>query len=319
MTDLLKDIGPDGLLYCIFIVVIVVSLMLDLGIFRKPKELSYSSAAIQSLIWVSLALAFGALIYFEEGVNGKEYALQYISAYLMEYSLSIDNIFVFVLILTFFKVSKEHYHKVLFWGILGAIVFRIIFILVGIVVVEKFHWVLYGFGVILIYTGYKILMSGSEPEVHPDQNIIYKFMKKYFNILPEEGGGKFVIRRDGKKYYSILFMVVAVLAGTDLVFAIDSIPAAFSISQHRMVVLTSNIFAVLGLRAMFFLLMGAVNKFDYLQQGISFVLMFIGIKMLIEIFDWHIPTELSLGIIILMLGSAIVLSLLKTKGGKLEE
>ena len=303
----------DTMLFCIFGVVIVISIVLDLGIFRKPKELSNKSAAIQSLIWVSLALGFGALIYVEEG---KEIALQYISAYLMEYSLSIDNIFVFVLILTFFKVSKQHYHKVLFWGILGAIIFRILFITVGIVVVEKFHWILYGFGVVLIYTGYKILMSGSEPEVHPDKNPVYKIMNKYFKILPEEGDGKFVIRRDGKKYYSILFMVVAVLAATDLVFAIDSIPAVFSISQNNMVVLTSNIFAVLGLRAMFFLLMGAVNKFDYLQQGISFVLMFIGVKMLIEIVDWHVPTELSLLIILLMLSSAVVLSLLKNSNKK---
>ena len=229
----------------------------------------------------------------------------------MEYSLSIDNIFVFILILNYFKVSRKYYQKVLFFGILGAIFFRAIFILLGMMIVEEFDWILYIFGAFLIFTGYKILMSGQEPEGHPVENIIYKFMKKYFNILMDEGDGKFLIHLDGKKYYSVLFLVVGVLASTDLIFAIDSIPAAFAISQNKLVVLTANIFAVMGLRAMFYLLVGMVNRFSFLQQGISFVLMFIGIKMLLVIFDWHILTEFSLVIIILMLSSSIVFSLLK--------
>ncbi len=306
--EIFSLMSVDTWLYLIFLSVLAISLFIDFGVFNKPKEMSYRSAALQSLCWVCIALSFGALIYWKEG---KEFALQYVSAYLMEYSLSIDNIFVFVLILAYFKVSSKYYHKVLFYGIIGAVVFRAIFILLGMALVDQFYWILYIFGIVLIYTGYKILVSGQEPEVHPDENIVYKFMKKYFNILPEEGDGKFIIYRDGKKFYSILFLVVGVLASTDLVFAIDSIPAAFAVSQNKMVVLTSNIFAVMGLRAMFYLLMGAVNKFDYLQQGISFVLMFIGFKMLIEIVNWHIPTELSLLIIILMLGSSVIFSLLK--------
>ncbi|MEI7801475.1 MAG: TerC/Alx family metal homeostasis membrane protein [Bacteroidota bacterium] len=311
--SIINSLSVETWLYIIFLLVLISSLLIDFGIFHTPKEMSYKSAALQSLVWVCIALSFCSLIYLKEG---KEYALQYVSAYLMEYSLSIDNIFVFVLILTYFKVSKKYYHKVLFFGIIGAIIFRAIFILLGMALVHQFYWILYIFGAILIYTGYKILISGQEPEVHPEKNVIYKFMKKYFNILPEEGDGNFLIYRDGKKYYSILFLVIGVLASTDLVFAIDSIPAAFAVSQHKLVVLTSNIFAVMGLRAMFFLLMGAVNKFDYLQQGISFVLMFIGVKMLIEIIDWHIPTELSLAIIILMLGSSILLSVLKNSNSK---
>ncbi len=291
-----------------FLSLLAISIVFDFIVFNKPKAMSYKSAALQSLGWVSLGLLFGALIYWKEG---PELGLQYVSAYVMEYSLSIDNIFVFVLILSYFKVSEKYYRKVLSYGIMGAIIFRVIFILLGMQLVAEFSWILYVFGGLLIYTGYKILMSGQEPEVHPEKNIIYKFMKKYFNILDEEGEGNFIIHRDGKKYYSILFLVVGVLASTDLVFAIDSIPAAFAVSQNKMVVLTSNIFAVMGLRAMFYLLMGAVNKFDYLQQGISFVLMFIGIKMMIEIFNWHIPTEISLLIIILVLGSSIVFSLIK--------
>ncbi len=311
--DLFKDLSTDTWLYIIFLSILIISLIIDFGIYRKPIAMSYKSAALQSFCWVCIALSFGILIYLKEG---KEIALQYVSAYLMEYTLSIDNIFVFVLILTYFKVSDKYYHKVLFYGIMGAVIFRTIFILLGMMIVEEFSWILYIFGLLLIYTGYKILMSGQEPEVHPDKNPVYKLMKKYFNILPEEGEGKFIIHRDGKKYYSILFLVVGVLASTDLVFAIDSIPAAFAVSQHKLVVLTSNIFAVMGLRAMFYLLMGAVNKFDYLQQGISFVLMFIGIKMLIGIMDWHIPTEMSLLIIIVMLGSSILLSVLKNSDKK---
>ncbi len=306
--SIINSISTDSWLYIIFSGVLAISLFIDFGVFHKPKEMSYKSAALQSFAWVCIALSFGYLIYQKEG---KEFAMQYVTAYLMEYSLSIDNIFVFVLILTYFKVSGKYYHKVLFFGIMGAVIFRTIFILLGMMIVDEFEWILYIFGVLLIYTGYKILMSGQEPEVHPDKNVIYKFIKKYFSILPEEGEGKFIIHRNGKKYFSMLFLVVGVLASTDLVFAIDSIPAAFAVSQHKLVVLTSNIFAVMGLRAMFYLLMGAVNKFDYLQQGISFVLMFIGIKMLIGIFNWHIPTELSLLIIILMLGSSILFSFLK--------
>lgn len=295
-------------LYIIFLSVLIISLIVDFGLFNKPKEMNNKSATLQSLFWLCVALSFGLLLYWSEG---KEYSLQYLSVYLMEYSLSIDNIFVFILILNYFKVSRKYYQKVLFFGILGAIFFRAIFILLGMMIVEEFDWILYIFGAILIFTGYKILMSGQEPEVHPVENIIYKLMKKYFNILMDEADGKFLIHRDGKKYYSVLFLVVGVLASTDLIFAIDSIPAAFAISQNKLVVLTANIFAVMGLRAMFYLLIGMVNRFSFLQQGISFVLMFIGIKMLLVIFNWHIPTELSLMIIILMLSSSIVFSLLK--------
>ena len=208
----------------------------------------------------------------------------------------------------------------LLWGIIGAIVFRFIFIFLGIAIVNQFHWVLYIFGAILIYTGYKILSSGDEQEVHPDKNIIYKFLSKRLPLVSDEGDGGFTVKRNGKKYYTILFLVVAVLASTDLVFAIDSIPAVFAISQDRMVILTSNIFAVLGLRAMFFMLMTAVNKFHYLQEGISFVLMFIGAKMLLEhwidkFIDKEHQTLYSLIVILTCILSSIVYSILFQKKG----
>lgn len=309
--------GTENFLYWVFGISMTVFLFLDFVVLSsRMKTINYKSAMLQSIFWVSMASLFGILLWKlmsqEIGeTKGRELGIQFFSGYLMEYSLSVDNIFVFILILNFFKVSQHNYFKVLLWGIVGAIVFRFIFIFVGIALVSKFHWVLYIFGVILIYTGYKILSGGDEQEVHPDKNIIYKFLNKRFSIVSDEGDGGFRVVRDGKKYFTILFLVVGVLASTDLVFAIDSIPAVFAISQDRMVVLTSNIFAVMGLRAMFFMLMGAVNKFHYLQEGISFVLMFIGAKMVIEIFDWHISTELSLGIIVLMLASAIILSLLR--------
>lgn len=301
--------GPEPFLYWFFAIVVTAFLFLDFAVLsKKMKAISVKSAVVQSIFWISMASAFGALLWY---VMGRELGIQFFSGYLMEYSLSIDNIFVFILILNFFKVSQQNYFKVLLWGIVGAIVFRFIFIFAGIAIVSQFHWVLYIFGIILIYTGYKILSSGDDQEVHPDKNIIYRLLSKRLPIVSDEGDGGFTIRRDGKKFYTILFLVVAVLASTDLVFAIDSIPAVFAISQDRMVVLTSNIFAVLGLRAMFFMLMGAVNKFKYLQEGISFVLMFIGSKMLVEIFDLHISTEISLLIIVVILTSAIVLSLLR--------
>jgi tellurite resistance protein TerC len=309
LLTILQNIPKDDILMVVFGALVFISLFLDLVILqRNQKEISVKSALIQSACWVTLALSFGGLIWFYQG---KELAVQYVSAYLMEYSLSVDNIFVFVLILSYFKIIIKYYHKVLFYGIIGAIIFRVLFIMIGIVIVAKFHWVLYFFGLLLLYTGYKILSSGGDQQVDPENNVVYKFMKKYFRIVPEQGDGSFSMIREGKKYYSLIFLVVGVIASTDLVFAVDSIPAVFAISQNKMVVLSSNIFAVLGLRAMFFMLMGAVNKFRYLQQGISFVLMFIGVKMLIEIINWHIPTEISLLAILAILSVAVTLSLRK--------
>ncbi|MCY7410818.1 MAG: TerC/Alx family metal homeostasis membrane protein, partial [Chitinophagales bacterium] len=271
------------------------------------------SALIQSVCWISIALCYGVLVYF---YHGNERGIEYFTAYLMEYSLSADNLFVFIIILSYFKVSEKYTHKVLFYGIMGAVLFRVIFILLGIVVVEKFHWLLYIFGFILIYTGIKMFRSGEDDKFDPEKNIIYKFLRSNFRILDNEADGNFTLRRNGKTYLSILFVVIAIIASTDLVFALDSIPAVFAISQDRLVIITSNIFAVMGLRAMFYLLSHAANKFDYLKEGISLILIFIGVKMLIAYFDINISTLVSLAVILSVLVLSIIISLLIDKPKK---
>lgn len=307
MNQLIEAFGESDVLYLIFGLIVAIFLILDIGIFvRRKEEMSVKGALLQTAGWVSLALSYGYLVYH---YHGAQRGLEYYSAYLMEYSLSADNLFVFILILSYFKVSKQYYHKVLFYGIMGAVVFRIIFILAGIVIVERFEWVLYIFGAILLYTGVKLLIASEEHEFDPEKNIVYRLMRKYFPILNNEGNGNFTIVRNGKRYFSLLFLVIAIIASTDLMFAIDSIPAVFAISQDRLVIITSNVFAVMGLRAMFYLLSHAANKFDFLQEGIALVLIFIGVKMLIGIFNLHIPTEWSLGIIVTVLTVAILISI----------
>ncbi|MBA2422549.1 MAG: TerC/Alx family metal homeostasis membrane protein [Chitinophagales bacterium] len=315
MNELIRQFGDSDVLYVVFGVALLIFLVLDIALLqRSNKPMSIKSALLQASGWVSMALGYGYLVYH---YHGSESGLQYVSAYLMEYSLSMDNIFVFILILSYFKVSDKYYHKVLFYGIIGAVIFRIIFIFLGIVIVERFHWVLYIFGAILIYTGVKILVSKEENEFVPDKNLVYKILKRLFPLVDDEGDGNFTIERDGKKYYTILFVVIMIIASTDLVFALDSIPAVFAISQDRLVIVTSNIFAVMGLRAMFFLLKGMSDKFDYLQEGISLVLIFIGVKMLLEIFDLHIKTGWSLAVIVSILLTAIVASLIWDKPKKI--
>jgi tellurite resistance protein TerC len=269
----------------------------------------------QTIFWVALALAFFVFVWIEDG---KQPALEYISAYLMEWSLSIDNIFVFILIFTSFSVNEKYYSRVLLIGILMAIVFRILFITVGVALVHRFEWVLYIFGVFLVYTGYKMFTSDEDDKFDPETSKAYKLVKKIFPLTMSDGGGKFWIKENGKRVYTTLFVVVMMLASIDLVFALDSIPAVMGISRDKMVIYTSNIFAVLGLRSLFFLLRGAVNKFEYLQQGIAVVLIFIGLKMLgahwfDEWFNTNTQVFISLGVIVVCITSAIVLSIMKNK------
>jgi tellurite resistance protein TerC len=246
--------------------------------------------------------------------KGSDPAIKYILAYLMEWSLSIDNIFVFILIFTFFRVNEMDAGRALLIGILMAIVFRIVFIAVGIELVERFHWVLYIFGAFLVYTGIKLFSKKDEEEYNPADTKIYKWIKKVFPISHEEPNGRYTIRRNGKLFLTNLSVVVFILAATDIVFALDSIPVVLGVvkvpdqpltSTDTMVIYSSNIFAVLGLRSLFFLLRGAVSKFDFLQQGIAIVLVFIGIKMLIEYFDVHVPIWMSLIVIVVCLGGSI--------------
>lgn len=314
MKEMMDVLGESQTLYIVFFFVIFLFLLLDLGILvRSKSKMTVKSALIQTGCWVSVALGYGVLVYY---YHGKDHGLEYFSAYLMEYSLSADNLFVFIIILSYFKVSEKYTHKVLFYGIIGAIIFRVLFILLGIVIVEKFHWLLYIFGFILFYTGIKMFRSGEDNKFDPGKNIIYKFMQRNFRILDNEAGGNLTLQRNGKTYLSILFIVIAIIASTDLIFAVDSIPAVFAISQDRLVIITSNIFAVMGLRAMFYLLSHAANKFDYLKEGISLILIFIGVKMLIAYFNINIPTLVSLSVILGVIVLSIIISLLFDKPTK---
>jgi tellurite resistance protein TerC len=308
----------DQLSYLVFGIVILVALILDLGLLsKKSTEVSIKKALYQTVFWVALAFAFFGFLWYE---YGKAPALEYISAYLMEWSLSIDNIFVFILIFSFFRISSDHVARALLWGILMAIIFRVIFITVGVVLVERFHWLLYVFGAFLVYTGVKIFTVKEDDEgFDPGSNPVYKFLNRFLPIVHEDIGGKLTVRRDGKRYFTNLFVVIVMLATTDIVFALDSIPAVFAIvtesKQRNLIIYTSNIFAVLGLRSLFFLLRGAVNRFSYLQQGIAIVLVFIGGKMLLPLLfkGFHMPITISLIVIVICLVGSIVYSIQVTR------
>lgn len=302
----------DQITYLVFGIVLLIALIFDLGLLsKKNHKVTIKQALYQTFFWVGLALAFFVFVWIEKGQST---ALEYLSAYLMEWSLSIDNIFVFILIFASFGVKEKDYGRVLLIGILMAIVFRIVFITVGVALVHRFEWLLYLFGVFLIYTGFKMFRSGVDEEFDPQKSAVYKFIRRVVPVVPHDGGGKFSVRDNGKKFYTILFIVVIMLAAIDIVFALDSIPAVIGISRDSLVIYTSNIFAVLGLRSLFFLLKGAVNKFDYLQQGIAIILVFIGLKMLGEhwISGWiDKPTQviISLGVIMCCIFGSIFYSM----------
>lgn len=297
----------DQLTYLIFGILVIVALIFDLGLLsKKDVNITIKKALWQTIFWVTLAVLFMFFVWYE---YGQEIAIEYLSAYLTEWSLSIDNIFVFILIFSFFGMKEAYYARVLLIGILMAIIFRVIFITIGIALVERFGWLLYIFGAILVITGVKMFTAKQEEEVNLSENKVYNFIKKFFPLVHDDGDGRYTVRRDGKKYYTSLFVVVIMLATTDIIFALDSIPAVFGISTHRVVIYTSNIFAVLGLRSLFFLLRGAVGKFAYLQQGIAIVLVFIGLKMLVEVFNVHVPVFISLLVILVCLVTSIVYSI----------
>ncbi|MBN8651122.1 MAG: TerC family protein [Cytophagales bacterium] len=315
------DLSDESFLFGVFGLVIFVFLLLDLGIFNKTAhKISTKSALYQSIFWVFISTVFGYLIYaFDSESGGANGAFEYFSAYLTEYALSVDNIFVILLILKYFKVKEEYFHKVLFWGILGAVFFRGIFIFVGAILIHEFHWILYIFGVFLIYSGIKIYFEDSDEKIDPEKNPILKFCRKYLPITKDEMGGKFMARVDGKLMFTPLFLVIILIETTDLIFAVDSIPAAFAITTNEFIIYTSNIFAVMGLRAMFFLLSGIIDKFYLLQKGLSIILFFIGAKMLLEIgkdYDFipkvlsDMPPTISFVIILVTLTLSIVFSVL---------
>ncbi len=309
----------ETILFGVFATVIFVFLVIDLGFFnRSPKKISTKSALYQSVFWVFVSSIFGYLVYyFDEG--GFDASIEFFSAYLTEYALSVDNIFVILLILKYFSVKEEYYHKILFWGILGAVVFRGIFIFVGAIFIAKWHFILYAFGVFLIYSGIKIYFEDSDEKIDPEQNPILKLCRKYLPITKNEMGGSFLTTENGKWVFTPLFLVVVLVETTDLIFAVDSIPAAFAITQNEFLIYTSNIFAVMGLRAMFFLLAGIIDKFYLLQKGLSIILFFIGAKMLLEIVDYEIPPTLSFVVIIVTLTLSIIFSVVVPRVTKEEK
>jgi tellurite resistance protein TerC len=310
---------PEQITYLVFGIVLLLALFFDLGLMsKKTTQITIKKALVQTIFWVMLALSFFVFMWLEDG---KTIALEYLSAYLMEWSLSIDNIFVFILIFAFFAVKEEFIPRVLLIGILMAIIFRVIFISIGIVLVERFHWLLYIFGGLLLYTGIKMFTAKQEEEINLSENKVYRLIQRILPLVSHDGNGRFSIVENGKRFYTSLFVVIIMLATTDIVFALDSIPAVFAISQHRMVIYTSNIFAVLGLRSLFFLLKGAVNKFSYLQQGIAIVLVFIGLKMLVEYFNIHVPVFVSLLVIVLCIVTSIAysISVSNREAGKLTD
>jgi tellurite resistance protein TerC len=307
------------IVYTVFGIILTLALVFDLGLLNKKNQtISISTALKQTFFWVMLALAFFIFMWIEEGQN---IALQYLSAYLMEWSLSVDNIFIFILIFSAFNVKEKYYGRVLLVGILMAIVFRIVFITVGLALVNQFEWILYIFGAFLLYTGYKMFVATKDEEFKPQESKIYKFLQKFLPLVPHDGDGKYIIRINGKPQYTTLFVVIVMLAVIDIVFALDSLPAVMGISRENLVIYTSNIFAVLGLRSLFFLLRSAVTKFDYLQQGIAIVLVFIGIKMLGEHYinnwlDKNTQVFLSLGIIVACVSGSIFYSIFMKKEGE---
>lgn len=309
--------STSQVIYIVFSAVIVLALIFDLGLLSKKNAVvTVKMAMLQTLFWVILSLGFCVFIWMEnDGGNGKADAIRYLSAYLLEWSLSIDNIFVFIIIFSFFKVPKDNYSRVLLMGILMAIIFRIIFITVGSSLVAKFSWIMYIFGVFLLITGIRLFRASDESTFQPEESWAFRFMKKLLRTTDEEPKGRFLIRKNNKTYFTTLSMVVFMLGLIDIVFAIDSIPAVFSIipdPNDKLLIYSSNIFAVLGLRSLFFLLHGAANKFDYLQHGIAVVLLFIGVKMLVE--EWlHIPIWISLMVIVVCIGGAILYSIFKTQ------
>lgn len=306
----------DQITYLTFGIVLVVALMLDLGLMsKKNANISIKKALFQTLFWVGLSVAFAVFLWFEKTPLT---ATKYFTAYLMEWSLSIDNIFVFILIFTFFKVEEGDAGRALLIGILLAIVFRIIFIAIGIEIIDRFHWILYVFGFFLIFTGYKLFLKKDDAEFDPGETKIYKLINKFFRVSLIEPKGRYFVNLHGKVYFTTLSVVVIILASVDIAFALDSIPTVVSLvrqnpaidfsSDDILVIYSSNIFAILGLRSLFFLLKGAAGKFDYLQQGIAVVLIFIGIKMLIEYFDIHIDILISLAVIVCCLVASILYS-----------
>ena len=292
-----------------FNVFVLIMLALDLGVFhRKSHEVNIKEALIWSFVWIALAMAFNYGIYH---LMGKVKALEFFTGYVLEKSLSVDNIFVFILVFSFFKVPSLYQHKILFWGVFGALIMRIILIFSGVALLTKFHWLIYVFGAFLIFTGIKMLVQ-KDGHAEPDKNILVRLFKKIYPVTNEYHSDKFFVKLDGRKFATPMFVVLLVIEFTDLVFAVDSIPAILAITNDTFIVYTSNVFAILGLRSLYFALSGVMKYFRFLKIGLSVILVFVGVKMMIVDF-YKFPIVLSLSVIIGILAVSVIASLIKPK------
>ncbi len=291
------------LFWILFNLFVLAMLVLDLGVFhRKSHTVKFREALLSSIAWVAMAAAFAVIVYFW---HGRRESLEFITGYVIELSLSVDNLFVFLLIFRYFKVSPPHQHKVLFWGILGALAMRALFIALGVGLIQKFHWIIYVFGVLLVYSGIK-LFNQNNAEVHPEKNPILKLFRKLVPVTEEYHGDNFFIRKSGI-YATPLLVVLVVVETTDLLFAVDSIPAILAITLNAFIVYTSNVFAILGLRSMYFALAGMIEMFHYLHYGLAVVLVFVGAKMLVSHY-YQIPTEYALSAVAGILAVSVLAS-----------
>ena len=291
-----------------FNVFVLLMLALDLGVFhRKAHVVSFREAIAWTVAWVTLAMLFNMGVWYYAGAQK---ALEFTTGYVIEYSLSVDNIFVFAMLFSYFAVPPVYQHRVLFWGILGALVLRALMIVAGTVLITKFAWIIYIFGAFLILTGIKMIVKREE-EIHPERNPVVRWFKKLMPVTSDYRGDKFFVRENGIRMATPLFVVLLLVEISDVIFAVDSIPAIFAVTKDPFIVYTSNVFAILGLRSLYFALAGVLDKFHYLKIGLGVVLTFVGVKMLLGHTAYKIDTLVSLGVIVSVLATSIIVSLLR--------
>jgi tellurite resistance protein TerC len=295
------------LLWTGFVIVILAMIAIDLGVFhRRTHAIKTKEALVWCGVWVAIALLFGAGVYWFRGAQA---GVEFLTGYVIELSLSLDNLFVFLLVFSFFRVPSHLQHKVLYWGILGALIMRGIMIAAGVALINEFHWIIYVFGAFLLFTGIKMFFT-DDTEIHPEKNPVIRLAKRLFPTTHEYHGDRFFVRLDGRRLATPMFLVLLMIETTDLVFAVDSIPAILAITRDTFIVYTSNIFAILGLRSFYFALAGMFHKFRYLKVGLAIVLSYVGLKMLLVDY-YKIPTLISLAVITLVVSSSILISFLK--------
>jgi len=295
--------------WVVFNIFVLAMLAIDLGVFhRKAHEIKTKEALIWSAIWITLALLFNLGIYFW---RGPQTALEFLTGYLIEKSLSVDNIFIFLLIFSYFRVPALYQHKVLFWGILGALVMRAIFIAAGVTLIQKFHWLIYIFGGFLILTGIKMALE-KEKKIHPERNPVLRLFRRFMPVTSDYEGDKFLVKHEGRYFATPLFITLLIVETTDVIFAIDSIPAILAITLDPFIVYTSNIFAILGLRSLYFALAGIMQLFHYLHYGLSAILVFVGAKMLLA-YIYKIPVDIALGVVAGFLLISVIASIIRPR------